>query len=93
MAIMPQDSVGSLEQQQQRIMYGLDPNPIFSTSFRAPTAEELQFLNSFGLVFNQPEPAITCKQCGFALKADGDRVSRHLGEKHGCSKTIQKMAQ
>lgn len=38
---------------------------------------------ALGLYFNQPEFAIICIECGFALKADKGRVSRHLGEKHG----------
>ncbi|PON20041.1 hypothetical protein TGAM01_v211085 [Trichoderma gamsii] len=39
-------------------------------------------LRSFGLYYNQPEPAIICISCGFALKTNTDRVSRHLGEAH-----------
>ena len=53
---------------------------------RWPTTTELEQLSSLGLHFNQPEPAIICKPCGFALKADQDRVSRHLGERHGLTK-------
>ncbi|KAH7143379.1 hypothetical protein DER46DRAFT_630878 [Fusarium sp. MPI-SDFR-AT-0072] len=46
----------------------------------------IEQLDRLGLYLNQPEPAILCIQCKFALKADGDRVSRHLGEQHGISK-------
>ncbi|KAH7248228.1 hypothetical protein B0J15DRAFT_59904 [Fusarium solani] len=38
----------------------------------------IEQLDRLGLYLNQPEPAILCIQCKFALKADGDRVSRHL---------------
>lgn len=48
--------------------------------------EEAQRIASLGLYFNQPESAVICIECGFAIKADGDRVSRHLGEKHGLSR-------
>ncbi|KID82378.1 RecQ helicase TLH3 [Metarhizium guizhouense ARSEF 977] len=37
-------------------------------------------------LLESPESAVICTECGFALKADGDRVSRHLGEKHGLSR-------
>ncbi|RYC79215.1 hypothetical protein BFJ63_vAg17907 [Fusarium oxysporum f. sp. narcissi] len=50
----------------------------------------LEQLNSLGLYLNQPEPAILCIHCKFALKADGDRVSRHLGERHGISKLARR---
>ncbi|KAH7111674.1 hypothetical protein B0J13DRAFT_461819, partial [Dactylonectria estremocensis] len=46
-------------------------------------------LDELGLYLNLPEPAIICTACGFALKADSDRVSRHLGEKHGVSKSAR----
>lgn len=48
--------------------------------------EQAQRIASLGLYLNEPELAILCVECGFALKADSDRVSRHLGEKHGLSK-------
>ncbi|KAJ4013676.1 hypothetical protein NW761_015084 [Fusarium oxysporum] len=50
----------------------------------------IEQLENFGLYLNQPEPAIICIQCKFALKADGDRVSRHLGERHGISKPARR---
>lgn len=53
---------------------------------RMPTATQLEQLSPLGPHFNQPEPAIICKACGFALKTDQDRVSRHLGEKHRLTK-------
>lgn len=45
---------------------------------------------NLGLYCNVPEPAILCIKCGFALKADGDRVSRHLGEKHDVAKSARR---
>lgn len=48
--------------------------------------EEAQRITSLGLYLNQPESAIICIECGFALKADSDRVSQHLREKHGLSR-------
>ena len=51
--------------------------------------EEARRIASLGLCLNEPEPAILCTECGFALKADSDRVSRHLGEKHGLSKSTR----
>ncbi|KAI8411163.1 hypothetical protein FOFC_07757 [Fusarium oxysporum] len=50
----------------------------------------IEQLDRLGLYLNQPEPAILCIQCKFALKADGDRVSRHLGERHGISKLARR---
>lgn len=37
---------------------------------------KLRKLENRDLVYNMPEPAIRCTKCGFALKADSDRVSR-----------------
>ncbi|KAE9565765.1 hypothetical protein CGMCC3_g18053 [Colletotrichum fructicola] len=34
------------------------------------------------LHFNEPEPVLICRPCGYALKPFGERVSRHLAEKH-----------
>lgn len=39
-------------------------------------------LTPLGLCFNQPEAAIVCMQCEYALQPSGDCVTRHLGEKH-----------
>lgn len=49
---------------------------------RTPSSKERERLLALGLYYNEPEPAILCTRCGFALKTDADRVSRHLGEKH-----------
>lgn len=49
--------------------------------------KKLQRLEALGLHLNRPEPAILCRTCGFALTPGGDRVSRHLGEKHGIAKS------
>jgi hypothetical protein len=50
----------------------------------------IEQLENLGLYLNQPEPAIICIQCKFALKADGDCISRHLGERHGISKPARR---
>lgn len=47
-------------------------------------------LHSFGLYYNQPEPAVICISCGFALKTNTDRVSRHLGEAHGLARKARR---
>lgn len=49
---------------------------------RTPSSEERERLLALGLYYNEPEPAILYTRCGFALKTDADRVSRHLGEKY-----------
>ncbi|KAI8660044.1 hypothetical protein NCS56_01223000 [Fusarium sp. Ph1] len=48
--------------------------------------KELRWLEKLGLHFNEPEHAILCTRCGFALNPQSDRVSRHLREKHDISK-------
>ncbi|PWI64591.1 hypothetical protein PCL_09521 [Purpureocillium lilacinum] len=53
-----------------------------TTRARTPTSKERERLLALGLYYNEPEPAVLCLRCGFALKTGGDRVSRHLGEKH-----------
>ncbi|KAI8401260.1 hypothetical protein FOFC_18129 [Fusarium oxysporum] len=50
----------------------------------------MEQLESLGLYLSQPEPAIICIQCKFALKPDGDCTSRHLGERHGISKPARR---
>ncbi|KAK1950832.1 hypothetical protein LY78DRAFT_708415 [Colletotrichum sublineola] len=45
-------------------------------------AAERQLLDVLGLSLNAPEPALICRPCGYALKPFGERVSRHLAEKH-----------
>jgi hypothetical protein len=51
------------------------------------SAEQLSYLTRLGLYYNEPELAIIYVICGFAIKPGGDRVSRHLGEKHGIPKS------
>ncbi|KAH6972614.1 hypothetical protein EDB80DRAFT_628014 [Ilyonectria destructans] len=55
-----------------------------------PTARQLDRLQQLSLHLNHPEPAIICIPCGFALKADGERVSRHLGEAHEVAELAQR---
>ena len=50
----------------------------------------MEQLESLGLYLNQPEPAIICIQYKFALKPDGDCISRHLGERHGISQPARR---
>lgn len=47
-----------------------------SSSHRAILSARLAAL---GLLLNEPEPAILCIRCGFALKPSGGSVSKHLG--------------
>ncbi|KAJ3454045.1 hypothetical protein MRS44_018677 [Fusarium solani] len=63
---------------------------LYVTYLAGPTWGRDGDLDRLGLYLNQPEPAILCIQCKFALKADGDRVSRHLGERHGISKLARR---
>lgn len=49
-----------------------------------------QRLDALGLYLNSPEPAIICRLCRFALKPFGDRVTRHLGEKHDVPKAARR---
>lgn len=48
--------------------------------------KELQKLEKLGLYYKKPELAILCIKCGFALKPNSDRISRHLGENHDTAK-------
>ncbi|KJZ70098.1 hypothetical protein HIM_10501 [Hirsutella minnesotensis 3608] len=57
---------------------------------RIPTAKEIERLLALGLYYNEPEPAVLCIRCGFALKTGTDRVSRHLGEKHGVTRKARR---
>lgn len=45
-----------------------------------------QKLKPVGLLLNQPELAILCTRCGFALTPTPDRVARHLHERHDVPK-------
>lgn len=47
-----------------------------------PIDERKRKLESFGLLLNNPEPAIICYQCRYALKPNGNAVSEHLREKY-----------
>jgi hypothetical protein len=42
-------------------------------------------LRELGLFLNEPEPAIICRDCRYALKPNAKAVSGHLHEKHGIS--------
>ncbi|KAK2005545.1 hypothetical protein LZ32DRAFT_597022, partial [Colletotrichum eremochloae] len=44
-------------------------------------------LDALGLCLNTPELALICRPCGYALKPFGERVSRHLAEKHDVPKS------
>ncbi|KAL6405859.1 hypothetical protein AUP68_10999 [Ilyonectria robusta] len=54
------------------------------------SSSQLTKLDQLGLYFNSPEPAIICKECGYAITADKDRVSRHLGEIHQVDKAARR---
>lgn len=45
--------------------------------------QQIERLASLGLHLNQPEPVIICCTCQYAIQGSGDRISRHVGEKHG----------
>ncbi|OBR02085.1 hypothetical protein CH63R_14386 [Colletotrichum higginsianum IMI 349063] len=45
-----------------------------------------QRLEALQLYLNEPEPVLICRPCGYALKPFGERVSRHLAEKHDVPK-------
>lgn len=49
---------------------------------------QIQKLESVGLFLNRPEPAIICKQCGFAIHPN--RVLRHPGDTHDVSKPARR---
>ncbi|KAH7147075.1 hypothetical protein B0J13DRAFT_405209, partial [Dactylonectria estremocensis] len=51
---------------------------------------QIQRLQNLHLHYNLPESAIICMRCGYALKADADRVGRHLGEHHGVPKSARR---
>ncbi|KAF6795410.1 hypothetical protein CMUS01_15927 [Colletotrichum musicola] len=54
---------------------------------RPLTVAETRHLASLGLFVNEPEPVLICRPCGYALKPFGERVGRHLAEKHNVSKS------
>jgi hypothetical protein len=45
-------------------------------------------LKRLGLLYNQPEPAIICKECCFAINPK--RTPRHPGDKHDVSKSTRR---
>ncbi|KAJ0131131.1 Uncharacterized protein HZ326_25766, partial [Fusarium oxysporum f. sp. albedinis] len=49
---------------------------------------QLQKLESLGLYFNSPEPAIICVECGFAINPT--RAPRHPGDKHHITKSARR---
>ncbi|TQN64491.1 hypothetical protein CSHISOI_10930 [Colletotrichum shisoi] len=51
------------------------------------TDKQRQRLKALQLYLNEPEPVLICRPCGYALKLFGERVSRHLAEKHDVLKT------
>ncbi|KAH6975859.1 hypothetical protein EDB80DRAFT_757642 [Ilyonectria destructans] len=54
------------------------------------SSSQLAKLDRLGLYFNSPEPAIICKECGYAITAGKDRVSRHLGGIHQVDKPARR---
>ncbi|KAK2005687.1 hypothetical protein LZ32DRAFT_545546 [Colletotrichum eremochloae] len=50
------------------------------------TDKQRQRLEALRLHLNEPEPVLICRPCGYALKPFGERVSRHLAEKHDMPK-------
>ncbi|KAK1838453.1 hypothetical protein CCHR01_18928 [Colletotrichum chrysophilum] len=46
------------------------------------TDKQRRRLEALQLHLNEPEPVLICRPCGYALKPFGERVSRHLAEKH-----------
>ncbi|KAK1658089.1 hypothetical protein BDP55DRAFT_698609 [Colletotrichum godetiae] len=51
------------------------------------TDKQSRRLEALRLRLNEPEPVLICRPCGYALKPFGERVSRHLAEKHNISKS------
>ncbi|KAH7186847.1 hypothetical protein DER44DRAFT_754195 [Fusarium oxysporum] len=49
---------------------------------------QLQKLESLGLYYNSPEPAIICVECGFAINPT--RAPRHPGDKHHIPKSARR---
>jgi hypothetical protein len=45
---------------------------------------------ALGLYWDKDARAITCIKCKYALQTKGDRVSRHLGDKHDIPPTLRK---
>jgi hypothetical protein len=47
-----------------------------------PLEQAERSLEALGLQSNQPEQALICTRCKYALKPSGETVSKHLWEKH-----------
>ena len=47
-------------------------------------------LSYFNLYLNQPERALICLLCGYALQTRGQQASRHVGDKHGIPRSERK---
>jgi hypothetical protein len=50
-----------------------------------PLEQAARRLEALGLHLNQPEQALICTRCKYALKPSGETVSKHLWEKHQIS--------
>jgi hypothetical protein len=48
----------------------------------ASSAWSLAWLEELGLLVSQPEQALICQRCQFALKVNDDRAFQHLADKH-----------
>ncbi|KAF6807511.1 hypothetical protein CPLU01_15788, partial [Colletotrichum plurivorum] len=57
------------------------------TVLRILTPAERQRLDNLQLCLNEPEPVLIYRPCGYALKPFGERVGRHLVEKHDVPKS------
>jgi hypothetical protein len=51
--------------------------------------QRLQRLDALHLHINSPEPALICRVCAYALQTTGDRVTKHLWEKHQVPKEMR----
>ncbi|KAF6785961.1 hypothetical protein CSOJ01_15498 [Colletotrichum sojae] len=56
------------------------------TGPRILTPAEQQRLDALHLCLDDAEPVLICRPCGYALKPFGERVGRHLAEKHDVPK-------
>ncbi|OBR02115.1 hypothetical protein CH63R_14416 [Colletotrichum higginsianum IMI 349063] len=65
----------------------LYPPPSQPMTPHSLTDKQRQRLEALQLYMNKPEPVLICRPCGYALKSFGERVSRHLAEKHDVPKT------
>ncbi|KAL0764704.1 hypothetical protein CaCOL14_012794 [Colletotrichum acutatum] len=63
------------------------PPPSQPTTPHGLTDRQSRRLEALQLHLNEPEPVLICRPCGYALKPFGERVSRHLAEKHNICKS------